>query len=246
MRYGQIALLLWVVSSTVHPAFTHQNSVSVANRERLLFYEDFSKDMGNWWVEGRGRVWIQDDRLYVNATGSKKLNENVSTVWCRFQFPNDIHIEFDAHVISSPTNVNNINLFFSYSDPDGVPLFESRHQRKTGAYSLYHRLNGYIITYLNDSKHNRGIFPENSGPARFRFRRCPGFHLIQERYDYHCRQGTTYHVEMTKKGNRLTYSVDGVVYLDADDDDPLSGGMLGLRTFSTFLWWDNVRIYTAE
>ncbi len=243
-RYIVISIL--AIMAMGRPAFSQQGPNAADHRGSPLFFDDFSKDLRYWWIEGGGRVWIQNDRLYVNATGSKKLNENVSTVWCRIQFPDDIHIEFDAHVISSPANVNNINLFFSYSDPDAVPLFESRHQRKTGVYSLYHRLNGYIITYLNDPKHNKGIFSDNSDPARFRLRRCPGFNLIQEQYAYHCRQDITYHVEMTKKGNRLTYSVDGMAYLVAVDDKPLSGGMLGLRTFSTFLWWDNVKVYKAE
>ena len=223
-------------------AFSDQRQMIAESQENLLFFEDFSKDMNNWWVEGGDKVWIQNGRLYMKAEGSKNLKSNVSTLWFKHVFPDDVHIEFDAHVISSPNNVNNINLFLSYSDPSGVPMYDTRQQRSSGKYTLYHQLNGYIFTFLNDVEGKGGRYSDGSSKARFRMRRCPGFQLIKENYGYNCRQGVTYHITITKRGNRLTYEVDGKVYLIAYDSKPLPGGLIGLRTYSTFLWWDNIEI----
>ena len=209
------------------------------NQETLLFFEDFSKDINNWWIEGGDKVWIENGRLFMKAIGSKSRKSNVCTVWCKSEFPGNVQIEFDAHVISSPNNANNINFFLSYSDPDGVPLYETRRRRSTGKYKLYHQLNGYIFTFVNGEpgKHSDGV-----AKARFRMRRCPGFHLIKENFGHYSRKGLTYHIKITKRGNRLTYEVDGKIYLDANDNRPLAGGLIGLRTYSTFLWWDNIKV----
>jgi hypothetical protein len=243
-RYFIISLL--VIFSIGKPAFSQERRMMAENRHNLLYSEDFSKDLHNWWIEGGGQVWIRDGRLYMKAVGPKRSNANVSTVWCRSVFPGDVRIEFDAHVLSSPYNVNNINVFLCYSDPDGMPLYESRQERRTGAYSLYHQLNGYIFTYLNDVNDKNESSSDNPSPARFRMRRCPGFHLIQEKHAYHCKQGLTYHVTLIKRGTMLTYGVDGTVYLEAEDKLPLASGLFGLRTYSTFLWWDNVKVYQAD
>ena len=121
-------------------------------------------------------------------------------------------------------------------------MYDTRQQRGSGKYTLYHQLNGYIFTFLNDVESKGGGYSDGSSKARFRLRRCPGFQLIKENYGYHCRKGVTYHITITKRGNRLTHEVDGKVYLIAYDCKPLPGGLIGLRTYSTFLWWDNIEI----
>ena len=84
--------------------------------------------------------------------------------------------------------------------------------------------------------------PEARGPARFRMRKCPGFHLLTETFAYHCRQGVTYRAEIVKRGGRITFGVDGTTYLDCEDEEPWREGLIGLRTFRTDLWWDRIRV----
>jgi hypothetical protein len=228
------------------PAYSDQSQMIKEGQENILFVEDFSQDMNNWWVEGRDQVWIQDGHLYVNAVRSKKRELNVCTVWCKFEFKGDVRIEFDAHVISSPENVNNINFFLFYSDPNGASMYETRRRRSSGKYKLYHQLNGYIFTFLNDVIGKGGKYSDGSSKARFRVRRCPGFRLIKENFGYHCRKGDTYRITIIRKGNKLTYAVDGKVYLSVADNEPLKGGLIGLRTFSTFLWWDNITVWKLD
>ena len=227
--------------------------------EKVLFSENFDRCPDGeelpkgWWVEGGERVWIEDDRLYVRANAEKgiagdrsNVGNYVCTVWNKTEFSGDIRVEFDANVVASIPEVNNINFFFLYSDPAGRPLFETRGTRPNADYTLYHGLNGYIVTFLQDPSKQAERRPDGTPKARFRMRRCPGFRLIDESYEYHCRKGVTYHVTMTRQGTRLTYAVDGTIYAAAEDPEPLEKGIIGLRTFRTELWWDNIRVTALD
>ncbi|MFB3830041.1 MAG: DUF1961 family protein [Bryobacteraceae bacterium] len=191
--------------------------------------------LADWWVEGGERVWVEDGRLHMRADNPKTPGGGVCTVWNRAPHPGDFELEMDAHVVSSSTNANNVNLFFSYSDPAGAPLETTREARSSAEYGLYHKLNGYIVTFLNDTE-------SNSGKARVRIRRNPGFRLLAETFTYHCRRGQTYHLRLTKRGGDIRFAVDGRELLRATDPEPLAGGHFALRTFRTWLWWDNVRM----
>ncbi|HUV38259.1 MAG TPA: DUF1961 family protein, partial [Planctomycetota bacterium] len=207
----------------------------------VLLFEDFGRypdgpPPETWWVEGGEEVRVEEGRLRVRSDPPPDATcGHVCTVWHRESFSGDLRVDFDAHVIASSVEANNINFFLFYADPAGTPLFETRRARRSAAYDLYHNLNGYIFTFLNDTE-NR------SGKARFRMRRCPGFRLVDEAYDYHCRAGRTYHVSVTRTGGRLTCAVDGQTYLSWTDPDPLPGGLIGLRTFRTDLWWNRIRV----
>jgi len=205
------------------------------------------------WVEGGERVWIENGRLFVRANAKTKRahdkktsQRNVCTVWNTNEFNGDIRVEFDAHVVDSIPGVNNINLFFLYSDPGGSPLFDTRETRANAAYKHYHALNGYIVTFLQDPFESAERWPDGSRKARFRLRRCPGFQLVKQTYDYHCRKGVTYHVSMTRRGSRLAYAVDSKVYATADDPQPWTKRIIGLRTFRTELWWDNISVTSLD
>lgn len=206
-----------------------------------VIHEDFSRGMDHWWVEGGERVWVEDGRLNVKADNPEIAGGATATVWLRTPHPASFELEFDAHVIASTLDVNNINLFFSYSDPAGTPLEETRGSRQTAGYDLYHKLNGYIITFLHEPATAAGkVASGDSEKARVRIRRDPGFNLLAQTYTYHCRQGVTYHMTVLKRGGEIHFSVDGKELLRATDPNPLGGGLLGLRTYRTWLWWDNV------
>jgi len=229
-----------------------------ATAGKVLFEESFGHGDGDklpdgWWAEGGQKVWVQDGKLHVraNAEGTvardrSNVSDYVCTVWNRTVFKGNVRVEFDAHVIASVPGVNNVNFFFLYSDPSGKPLYETRSSRADGDYSRYHQMNGYIVTFLQGQEKIRKYHPDGTSKARFRMRRCPGFKLIDENHDHHCREGVTYHLAVTKRGDRITYAVDGTVYVQAVDPAPLSEGMIGLRTFRTELWWDNIKVIALD
>ena len=222
-------------------ASCHQMSQSL--NERVLYCEDFnsyaegSRLPTGWWCEGSKAVRIEKGRLRADANlDNNGENYGASTIWLDRTFGGDLRVEFDAHVLASDGDKNNINFFFLFGDPSGGSLSRTKDERSDGEYGKYHTLNGYVFTFLADGDPDK---------ARFRMRDEPGFNLLQETFAYECRQNKTYHVTVTKKGNRITYAVDGAVYLDKVDDaanPEHKSGIIGFRTWHTDLWWDNVKV----
>ena len=237
---------LLILAPTAGSAAAEPKGAKMATEGKVILFEDFAAGMDNWWVEGGERVWIEDGRLHVKADPGKKAPGYVATVWCRTPHPADVKVEFDAHVVDSSIGVNNINFFLCYSDPSGKPLHETRASRVSGGYKLYHDLRGHIFTFLRAAPGKGGQYADGSAKARFRMRRCPGFKLMTESYGYHCEKGVTYHVAITKRGGEVSFAVDGQVYMRGTDPDPLPRGLVGLRTFRTYLWWDNIKIVALE
>jgi hypothetical protein len=210
---------------------------------KLLYSENFNSDKNGtlppgWWTEGGQAVYVENGHLRVNADPALLKGPGyVATVWLKKEFSGDIQIQFDAHVISSTIDTNNINFFLYFTDPDkGKTLYGTRNLRLDGLYGRYFGLNGYIFTFLRPPG-------AKTDTARFRLHRCPGFELIAEKFASHSRVGETYHITITKRGKELTFAVDGKVYLRATDDKyNWSKGYIGFRTFQTDLWFDNLQI----
>lgn len=187
----------------------------------------------NWWSEGCEAV-IKDGHLFVDADDK---SYGMASVWLDRRIAGDFIIEYDASIVASKGDKNNINCFLLYSTPDNTLLRDTRNERKDGLYSHYHELNGFIFTFLpNDG---------NVNEARFRFRKNPGFELVQERVGYRCISGEIYHIKIKKKGNRFRYWVDGKKFIDKNFDEldaDYNQGLFGFRTWSTAIWWDNLLI----
>jgi hypothetical protein len=219
------------------------NQLSPAPPEKVLFREDFdswadnSKLPAGWWHEGSKAVRIEKGRLRADANLDNNGEDyGASTVWLDKTFGGNIRVEFEAHVLTSDGDKNNINFFFLFSDPSGRPLLQTQNERADGQYGKYHKLNGYVFTFLANG---------NPNEARFRMRDDPGFNLLQENFAYECRQNKTYDITITKMGNRITYAVDGTVYLEFVDEaanPEHKSGIIGFRTWHTDLWWDNLKV----
>jgi len=231
---------LFALSVSCHPSVR-------GPAEKVLFAEDFESYPDSvtlpagWWSEGSKAVRIEKGRLRADANlDSTGEDYGASTIWLDRTFGGDLRVEFDAHVLASDGDKNNINFFFLFGDPSGKPLRQTRNDRADGEYGKYHKLNGYVFTFLADG---------NPDKARFRMRDDPGFNLLQENFAYECRQDKTYRIAVTKKGNRITYAVDGTVYLDRVDgaaNPEHKSGIIGFRTWHTDLWWDNVKVTGSD
>lgn len=232
--------------------------LSLLPGEEILFEEDFNKYAdgsrlpSGWWCEGSKAVRIEKGHLQADANpdGSGEPRPSLGagrgedyeacTVWLNKEFSGNIRVEFDAHVLASEGDKNNINFFLFFSDPSGKSLYDTKDERADGKYGKYHKLNGYVFTFLANG---------NPQKARFRMRDDPGFGLLKENYAYECRQSKTYHVTIEKNSNRITYEVDGTVYLDAVDNTANpehTAGIIGFRTWRTEMWWDNLRVIRLQ
>jgi hypothetical protein len=232
----------------------------ISCNQNLIFQEDFStyenaKLSDIWWVEGGEEVTIDEGHLRIkaNAQDSEKIKKggNVCTVWLNKVFnDSDIAVEFDAQVIGSRipnSNLapNNINFFFLFSDPKGIPLKDTMKARSDGKYTYYHSMNGYIFTYLNDVYGKGGLYGDGSTKARSRMRKCSPnkpFKLLVETYDHHCKSGVTYHFRIEIKHGYLSFYVDGKKTMEAKDEAPHKRGLIGFRTYQTDLWFDNIKV----
>jgi hypothetical protein len=215
---------------------------------KQLRFDAVNTPDSSWWSEGGEKVYAEGDRLFMHAdapmpTPGPVTGGGVCTAWCKQPLPENLTIELEAHVISSSIDANNINLFFCYADPSGKPLYDTRNDRADAGYGRYHELNGHIITFLNGNEAGSPRAEDGGFKARVRIRRCPGFQLLAETFAGRCRQEETYALRIVKHGGEIVFSVNGAEYLRATDPNPLGGGLLGLRTFRTRLWWRNVRVH---
>ncbi len=219
---------------------------SFSQAESLLYSENFDSYTKktlpkDWWYEGSKAVRIENGHLRMDANLDNNGEDfGVSTIWLNKKISGNLVIEVDTHILKSKGNKNNINLFFLFSDTSGKPLIKTRYFRLDGTYSKYHSstLNGYIFTFLANGNPNK---------ARFRFRNCPGFNLVQENNAYENKIGKTYHIKIIKQDNNIQFFVDGKIYLNVKDNNGKhKEGLFGLRTWSTDLWWDNIKIIQLD
>ncbi|MFP3903972.1 MAG: DUF1961 family protein [Armatimonadota bacterium] len=243
MRTVHTALLLILLVLLVTSTAWAQNDQAAGE---MLIAEDFEEGMDNWWVEGSDRVWVEDGRLHVQADPPADSDEpHVATVWCKTPIEGNVRIEFDARVIRSRPNVPHINVFMFCSDPDGTPLYETRATRADGAFVKYHQLNGNIITYYH--RHDDDTRPPRHAQiGTLCIRRCPGFSLLGETRNYHVRPGQTYHVEIVRRDDFIEFHVDGNYLLGVRAPAPWDEGLIALRTFRTYLWWDNITVTAID
>lgn len=214
------------------------------HKTKLIFEENFENGMDQWWVEGAMEVWTEDNKIYVDIDKPGQSKGASGTVWLKQKHPENFIIKYNSCVVQSGIDANNINLFFSYNHPNGKPMIESREERSSGAYHLYHTLNGYIITFLNDYEAESGRYPDGSTKARIRMRKNPGFNLVNEDFTYHCKQNKLYQFEIIKYKNKITLIVDGEEKLSWEDpDQPYGEGLIGLRTFQSKLYWEKFKLF---
>ncbi|MEO6829273.1 MAG: DUF6250 domain-containing protein, partial [Acidobacteriaceae bacterium] len=168
-----------------------RGSGSVLYSENFNGYRNGTLPQG-WWTEGGQSVSVENGHLLVNADPKAKRGAGyVATVWLKKQFSGNIQIQFDARVVSSSIDTNNINFFLYFTQPGkDETLYSTRNLRLDGEYDHYYDLNGYIFTFVNPPNSKTNL-------TRFRLRRCPGFELLDQKFAHHSRQGETYHITIT-------------------------------------------------
>ena len=229
-----------VVSSCPAAGYTDPYSCKVILFENFDSYADGSSVPAGWWVEGGLGTWIQDGRLHANADpGNDQSLLTYVRVMFDHQLSGDLHIEFDAHVVSSVNKRNNLNSVILLSDPNGTPLRDTAMSRSQLDSTNLAALNGYQFNYVNDI-HVAGI------EARMRLRRQPGYEEMAMIRDYHAKIGVTYRMKIIKKGARLSFWVDGVEYIRVEDQNPWRQGVFGLITWRSNVWWDNLLIMSLN
>ena len=214
---------------------------------QVLLQEDFGNTPAGgalpdgWWAEGSDAVAVQDGALIQNANPDNGATSADSVVWMGTEFQGDVRFDADVTVLSAKGNVNDVVVFFLFSDPSGKPLKGTREQRASGKQGLYTKaLHGYVFFYWGKN----GV----TTPANIRFRDCPGAHLLVETDAHHVKAGQRYRLTIERKGTRLCLIVDGKKLAKHDLKPEQVGnpihakGLIGLKTWNTSLRWDNIRV----
>lgn len=199
-----------------------------------IYENDFSRDTGDWLAEGGADVLIRDGRLFMDA---RKDVHWYLTLWCRKPFEGDTVIEYTARA-EEETGSTNINFFVYGSMPDGSSVLDTTSER-TGDYGEYHVLNNYIYTFLNNRRENK---PEEE-ILRVRFRKDPGFHLLEEHWGEPLRRGRDYRFSIVIQGPRMRFYVDGKIIFDYEDSaNPHRHGHHAFRTWKSFISAGSFRV----
>jgi len=196
-------------------------------RVEWLARETFDRQdwVSRWRPEGDSEVTVRDGRLCVRNLDPAE--PNVATIWYRPPLPANVLVRFRAEAVPpADRNAANLNVFLHAREKDGSPLRFGR----SGDYKAYHEIPNYIVTFVGGHR-----------PGWSRARRNPGFRLLHEA-DVRSEVGREYRIAVAMKDGRLRYYVDGQRLHDVTDADPLPGGRLALRTWSTNAWWDDVEI----
>jgi hypothetical protein len=184
----------------------------------LVYQEDFSSDPKKWKSEGRGKVWAENGRLQMDATGVEM------TAWCPYEMSGDLLITYEA-LILDPSDANNINFFFMATGTEGQDV---RKLRLSGAYKEYHQLPNYIMTFT---------------AGYTRLRRNPGFNLVSENTEVKALAQTEYELAILIQGNRIRCFINDIPVHVYTEETPLRKGRVAFRSWHTRLWWDNLKIY---
>jgi hypothetical protein len=191
-----------------------------AGKENLLFREDFSGKLNEirWRPEiepvGKSEVYTQNGQLIIDTGGGV-------TVWFTQKLEGNIRIEYDWKVlVDSGRNdrLSDLNQFWMASDPHNANLFI-----RSGKFENYDSLALYYVGFggnTNSTTRFRKYHGNGQKPLLKEY--IDAAHLLKANY--------TYHIVITVKDGKTTFSADREVLFDYRDPAPLTSGYFGFRS----------------
>jgi hypothetical protein len=189
--------------------------------ENTLSSEDEMKD---WKLEGPGTIEFKDNWMHMYSPNE----EGHHVYWCPEDFPSDFIAEWELQNLEPDAGL--CIVFFSALGQNGKDIFDASIKTRDGVFSTYTRsdINCYHISYYANGKDN---------PAReaAHLRKNAGFHKVQIGEQGIPPESKEIHkMQLVKKGNHITMSVDDREIINWLDDGQeygpvLGGGKIGLR-----------------
>ncbi|GAB3931012.1 YesU family protein [Kribbella albertanoniae] len=198
-------------------------------------------DLAGFRLEGDGAVSFPLGRLRLESTRSADEGQDANVVlWCPETFPADIVVEWDFWPIHEP---GLCILFFHAAGRNGEDLFDLA--PRTGPYEQYHHgdLDTYHVSYF------RRRWPGERAFHTCNLRKSHGFHLVAQGADplpsVADAQGP-YRLRLSVRSGLITFAINDLVSFEWYDEQPLTGGKLGLRQMAPLIGeYANLRVSRA-
>jgi len=210
----------------------------------MILYENplaTADDLAGFRLEGAGAVSFPLGRLRLESTRPEADGQDANIVlWCPENFPPDIVVEWDFWPIREP---GLCILFFHAAGRDGEDLFELA--PRTGPYEQYHHgdLDTYHVSYF------RRRWPDERAFHTCNLRKSHGFHLVAQGPDplpsVPDAQGP-YRLRLSVRNGLISFAINDLVSFEWFDEQPLTGGKLGLRQMAPLIGeYANLRVSRA-
>lgn len=205
---------------------------SVGERGRLVFSDDFA-DAKAWVAEIEAKpgstVSTQNGRLVLDTAGGV-------TVWLNRRLSGNLLIEYRRRVVmqgGANDRLSDLNQFWMATGPDGgSPL------GRNGVFESYDALSLYYFGIGGNSNTSTRLRKYEAGQRTLLQERLDAEHLLKPNHDYLVQT-------VTKDGRSAVY-VDGRLFFEHRDANPLREGWFGLRSTWSRQEVSAVRIYALE
>jgi len=211
------------------------SAASEIPKKKLLYKDDFDKDLSNWVIEqaSNGTVKIKNGKLEID-------DENGCTVWFKKKLDNPLLIEYEVMIIKQggPNDRgSDLNCFWMAIDPKHPGNIFSN-KKRGGLFKNYHPLCLYYVGYGANNN------------TTTRFRRYPGGgerpclpeHDLQDEV-FMLTPNKWMKIQIVADGNQIQYFCDGRLIFNFLDKKPLKKGWFGFRTVLNHLLIDNFKVY---
>ncbi|MEN9906910.1 MAG: hypothetical protein RLZZ540_51 [Bacteroidota bacterium] len=195
-------------------------------------------------IEAMKKKYGKDISRYYVSNNTDKSSTEKDTVFLggsfniwnkKFQTQSSFSIEFDFKALY-PTPLHMI--LFSALGTNGKGIFDTGFPERNGLSSelMTGQLNNYRISYLEPQRKTANL------------RKAPGRKLLYEGEDIVSKNpNKTYHCEITKINDEISYIVDGKTIFTYKDSQPLAGGYWGFRLMPCALGeYDNIKVYNYQ
>ena len=215
----------------------------------LIYENPLSRpeDVKDFRLEGQAEISFPRGRMRLRSVLDESLGQKANFVyWCGRDFPADLRVRWDFIPIEEP---GLCILFFAAKGRNGADLFSPSLQKRTGEYELYHHgdIDAYHISYF------RRKWEEERSFHTCNLRKSYGFHLAATGADpipSVCDASPPYRVELTKRKNEISFSVNELPVLRWTDSGPgpaLGGGKLGFRQMAPLCAeYSDLRVFRYE
>ncbi len=192
-----------------------------------LIYENplaCEADIRNFILEGQAKISFEDGAMYMenalDASGGQKANY---VLWCPEIFPEEVRITWEFKPIREP---GLCILFFGAMGRNGENPFSDDLQKRTGEYVQYHHgdINAFHVSYFRRKE------PDERAFHTCNLRKSYGFHLVAQGGDPIPDVPDAkefYQLEVVKKKDLVTFSVNGLEVFRYKDDGVTYGERLG-------------------